>query len=1039
MKKLISSLKQRLILLSVIILLIFVWGLYSASQLKKEYLPQINNSTLMITLKTPTSLIDETQKEQLMKEMVKNLKEVEGLQSVESTIYPQGLFLSLSFPQNTQMEEAEKNVKSSLQMVDLPLDASKLEISRIDSNAFPFIQISLTSKTGEDVQAMNADKIQQQLEQIPGIKKIESRGDGKSGYVITLNNKKLLSYGLTFEDVNTALKNTSAKWTYGKIQTKNLQLFLNVEGSPQEQTQLENIVLKNENGKTLLLKDIATIQNSFIQVETITRTNAQPSVLLSLYKTSSSDITKMSEKVLTELKQVQASYPDININIITDQGESVSQAINGLWIEGALGAFFSVLCVFFFFREWRSTVAILFTLPICFLATVSILHWMGITLNLLTASGLIVSMGRVVDDSIVVLDNMYRKLEQNGRYSLSVLSSAVKEMIPAVVSSTLTTIAVYLPLTMTGTMVGDAFFGFAWAVTISLQCSLLVSLIFLPPYAAYTWERRYISKAPKTEQWFQPILERLWKKRTILFSSLCAALVLTLVGAFFIPVNVLPRSHAKELNIQIESDEGSTIEQMNAEVRELESLLGKHEDIQAFTSSIGSSFTPTFDDVFDQVGGWIEQPNVANVYVTPEQGVNMDDLIEKINDDLTRLSSTANYTVSNQQIAGDDSRVRLVLSGGNQNDLSKAANVLKSNLQTIKGLQIYGEGEQGEQVRFTVELDEEKISSLGVDKETVLTKVESLLDKQENLQMINMESAIPVHLHKPSDVILSYSQGSDPNQELLLQVGRLSFKDKNGKNISLYDIAKLNVSTNTTISEKDGQPIAVITGNILTEDIGGVTKQMKEMINGLDLPKGVHVQFGGIPEQVQQMIWSISFAGVISILLVLLIITSVFKGIRGPLAVLSSLPFALIGSVAFLFIFRQSWNLGALAGLVMLIGIVATNGIVLVDRMERLKRTGKDLYTVVIQGTASRVRPVLMTAATTVFTLLPLAFFGQNDTLISQSLGLVVVGGLITSTLTSLLVVPVLYYWMWKPAVEKKRIVERKKENYFGSTSQAVK
>ncbi|MGE6257005.1 efflux RND transporter permease subunit [Heyndrickxia sporothermodurans] len=1025
MEKLISTLKQRLMLLTVIILLIFVWGFYSASQLKKEYLPQINNSTLMITMKT-SGLIDETKKEQLMKEMVRNLKEVESLQTIESTIYPQGLFLSLTFPQNIKMDEAEKNVKSSLQMLDLPLDASKPEISRIDSNAFPFLQISLTSKTGKDVEAMNAENIQKQLEQISGMKKIESKGNGKTGYVVTLNNNKLLSYGLTFDDVKTVMENNAAEWPQGKIQTKNLQLLLNVEGSPQDQIQLENIILKKENGNPILLKDVADIQKSFIQVETIARTNAKPSVLLNLYKTQASDITKMSEKVQTELKQIQKSNPDININVLTDQGEAVSHAINGLWKEGALGALFSVLCVFIFFREWRSTLAILFTLPICFLATVSILQWMGVTLNLLTASGLIVSMGRVVDDSIVVLDNMYRKIEQNGKYSLSVLSSAVKEMIPAVVSSTLTTIAVYLPLTMTGTMIGDAFFGFAWAVTISLLCSLLFSLIVLPPYAAYTWERRYTPNAPKTEQWFKPILERLWKKRKMLFTGLCVALVLSLVGSFFIPLNVLPRSHAKDLNIQIESEEGSTIEQMNSEVRELESLLAKHKDIQSFTSSIGSSFTPTFDDVFDQAGGWIEQPNVANVYVTPKQGVNMDDLMAKINDDMKRLSTKAIYTVSNQQIAGDDSRVRLILSGGDQNELMKAANVVKNKMQTIKGLQIYGEGEQGEQVRFTVELDEEKISNLGLDKEIILAKVAALLDKQENLQIINTGSMIPVQLHKPSDVSLTYSQGSDPSNELLLQIGRLSFKNNNGKKIYLYDIAKLNVNKNTTISEKNGEQIAIITGNILTEDIGGVTKQMKEMINKLDLPKGVYVQFGGIPEQVQQMIWSISFAGVISILFVLLIITSVFKGIRGPIAVLSSLPFALIGSVVFLFIFRQSWNLGALAGLVMLIGIVVTNGIVLVDRMERLRRKGKDLYTVVIQGTASRIRPVLMTAATTVFTLLPLAFSGQSDTLISQSLGLVVVGGLITSTLTSLLVIPVLYYWMWKPVHEKDPLLERK-------------
>ncbi|MBS4196918.1 efflux RND transporter permease subunit [Lederbergia citri] len=1022
MEKLISSLKQRLVLLFVIILLIFVWGWYSATQLKKEYLPPINNSTLMVTLKTSPHSIDEKKQHLLSKEITENLKDVEGLQSIESTLYPQGIFISISFPQNMQMEEAEKTVKAALQNVELPSNTSKPEITKINSNSFPFMQLSFTSKTGENVQSMNTEEIQKQLELISGVKKIESRGNGRTGFVITLDNNKLLLNGIKFADVQAALENKAANWPLGKVQLKNLQLLLNVEESPDNQIQLENLVVKKENDRTVLLKDVGTIKKSFIQMETIVRTNAQPSVLLSLYHTSSADITKVSENVMKELKKIQSSHPDVETKVLVNQGETISQAINGLWKEGALGSLFSMLCVFFFFREWRSTVAIILALPICFLTTVSILLWMDISLNLLTVSGLIVSMGRVVDDSIVVLDNMYRKIEKNGKYSLSVLSSAVKEMIPAVVSSTLTTIAVYLPLTITGTMVGDAFFGFAWTVTISLVCSLLVSLLLLPPYAAYTWERGFTSKAQKIEEWFKPILERLWIKRSIWFTGLCVVLLLSIVGALFTPVNVFPRSHAKDVNIQIEAAEGATIDQINGEVRELESLLMKNEDIQTFTSSIGSSFTPTFDDVFDQAGGWIEQPNVANVYVTPQQGVDMNGLISEIKDEIKRLSTSSIITVSNQQIAGDDSRVRLVLSGSGQNELIKAAGNLKSKLQNIEGLQIYGEGEQGEQVRFTVELIEEKISSLGIDKEVVLTKVESLLDKQENLQINNSGIVTPILLHKPSDVSLTFNQVGDPNQELLLQIGRLPFKDKKGKNIALYDIAKLNVSRYTTISEKDGQPIAIVTGNILTKDIGGVTKKIKNVIDRLDMPKGIDVEFGGIPLQVQQMIWSIGFGAAISILLVLIIVTTVFKGIRGPVAVLSSLPFALIGSVTFLFLFRQSWNLGALAGLIMLIGIVTTNGIVLVDRLERLRESGKDLYTTVIQGTASRVRPVLMTAATTVFTLLPLAFFGQNDTLISQSLGLVVVGGLITSTLSSLFIVPVIYYWLWNGAAKTQMV-----------------
>ncbi|MED1204387.1 efflux RND transporter permease subunit [Heyndrickxia acidicola] len=1017
MKKIIQALSQRLILLSVMVALLFVWGIYSASQMKTEYLPQINNPILMVTWKTPAESTDGAVS-QAEESLLASLKEVEGLESIQSTNYPQGLFASLTFPQSTNIDQAEKNIQAAVQQVSLPAGASKPEITRIGSDSFPFMEISSTTESGTGT----ADALLQQLGQIQGIKKIDTTGNGQTGYLITLDNQKLLAHGLRFEDVQNSLQTATSLLPEGKVVTKNLQLQLQVKGTADQKTELENTVIHTPNQKSVLLKDVASVEKGPINVQTLARTNGKPSVILDLYKTSAADVTRISQQAEKKLQSYQQAHPEEKLTVLSNQGQTVSHAINGLWKEGLLGCFFSMLCVFLFFREWRATLAIAFTLPICFLSSVSILYAMGITLNLLTASGLIVAMGRVVDDSIVVLDNMYRRLERNGSYSFDLLAASVKEMVPAVVSSTLTTIAVYLPLTLTGTMVGQAFFGLAWAVTISLVCSLVVSLLVLPPYAAFTWKNRFFNAAPQTERWAIPLLQKAWPKRQWWFGGMAAALVLAAVGAFFLPVNVLPRTHAQDLNIQVEAPEGSTLDQVNGDVRALESLLQQHQEIKTYASTAGSSFTPAFDDVFDQAGGWIQQPNVANVYVTPKPGVNVDQLTALIKDDIKKLNSGAIYTVTNQQIAGDDSRVTLTLSGGSSQELAKAAGLVKGKLQMINGLQIYSDGEQADQMNYTVELNDDKIKALGLDRQAIADRLETFIDKQADVQLTTENtSSLPIELHKPSAVSLSYAQGVDPEQEWLMQLGRVSFKSKTGKTVRLEDIASLNVDTASITSEQDGQPIAVVTGNILTNDIDGVTGKINETLVKLQLPKGIHVEFGGIPQQVEQMIWSISFAGIISILLVVIIISSIFKGIRTPIAVLSSLPFALVGSVALLVIFKQSWNLGALVGLVMLIGIVATNGIVLVDRLERLRNEGRPLQRLILEGTASRVRPIFVTAATTILTLLPLTFSGQSDTLISQSLGLVVVGGMITSTLTSLLVVPTIYHWLWN-SVDKSKV-----------------
>ncbi|MBE3569403.1 MAG: efflux RND transporter permease subunit [Bacillales bacterium] len=1029
MEKWIQSFSQRLLFIFVMILLLFAWGFYSALEMKKEYMPQIHNPVLMITLKTRDDANGQKQAVELSDQITSAIKSVEHLQSIESTVYPKGLFLSLTFPENADMKKAEEDVKSSLQLIAFPDGVDRPEITRISSDSFPFMEISLTSHSSDVLQPEQTKNIQKELEQLPGIEKIQATGDGQEGYIVTLHNQSLHSHDLDFEHVKAALQNRHLSWPDGKVQTKNMNLLLNVEGDSISKKTLENVVVGEEKGHPILLKDVASIQKGTVHVQTISRTNGRPSVLLNLYKTPSADITKVSQEVLEKIHDLQKDQKKtIQTTVLFNHGEDVSQSMKGLWREGLLGCLFSILCVFIFFRQGPSTIAVLFTLPICFLATIGVLHMMGFTLNLLTISGLIVAMGRVVDDSIVILDNMYRKLERHGAFSFSVLAEGVKEMIPAVVASTLTTIAVYMPLALTGTMVGHAFAGFAWAVTIALLCSLAVSICLIPPYTATTWKRRFIMRAPHMEQRSKSILEAFLKKRKVWFTSFCVALILSVAGAFFIPVNVLPRSHAKDINIQIECPEGYTLSQVNSVVRELESLLRQHKEIQSFASTSGSSFTPVFDDVFDQGGGWIQQPNIANVYVTPRKGVKVDALIAKLNGDLKQLSPEAVYNISSQQMAGDDSRVNIVLSGAERDELVKTAALLKSKLQMIKGLQIYGEGDQSGQARFTVRLNEEKVRQLGLDQNEIFKRIDSFMDQQEEVSIDGNGFTVPVELHKPSDLSISYAQGTDPTQEFLLKLGRLTFASKNGTSVSLQEIAKLEIKNQSIISERNGSPIAVISGNILTPDIGGVTKQIEQTLKNSHVPKEIHVEYGGIPQQVKQMIASIVLAGFLSVLLVLLIITSIFKGIRAPLAVLSSLPFALIGSIVCLFVFRQSWNIGALVGLVMLIGIVATNGIVLVDRMEKLRRKGVDLHTVIVEGTASRVRPVLMTASATILTLLPLSLSRQSDLLISRSLGLVVVGGLITATLTSLIVIPTIYYWLFMKRANAKQKIAAKSE-----------
>ncbi len=828
MEKVIRVLMGRLGFIITLVILIGLWGIYSTWQIKKDYLPDIHNPILMVTVKTTVDSGNEKQLRDLRDDLATALKNVDSLQSVESTLYPQGLFLSLTFPQNIDIQKVQDKVKTTLATVPLPSGISHPEVTGISSNAFPFMQISLTSfgKHGS-LSVIEANQIQKQLQQVSGVERVEATGNGQEGYVVTLDNKNLSAYDLTFEHVKKVLTSLETSLPSGTIQMSNLHLMLHVQPTKQNKQELEQISLGEKNGKEILLKDVATVQKGTVHVQTISRTQGQPSTLLNFYKTPSADVTKVSQNVKHKLAILKQNNKTLSIKTLFDNGQTTAHAIHGLWRETALGCLFSIICVFFFFRQWRATVAILLSLPICFFASVSLLKESGMTLNLLTASGLIVAMGRVVDDSIVVIDNMYREVEMKGKFSIAALANGAKDMIPAVTASTLTTIAVYLPLAMTGTMIGHAFSGFAWAVTIALICSLIVALVLVPPFTARAWSTSFVPRAPRTEKRASLILVSLFKKRHILLPIFCLLLLVSAIGAFYLPVNILPRSRTHDINVQIEShDEGATLSQIDSEVRSLEAVLNNHKDILSYSSTLGSAFTPTFDDVFDQGGGWIQQSNVANVYITPKQGVDTDKVVNSLKEDVKQLPTTATYTVTNQQIAGDDSQVKLTLSGLNENKLIQSANFLKSKLQTIDGLQIHVDSDQSDTPRFAVELNDEKIRLLGINKQVVLKAIDRFIDKNAELNIPSDSGDLPIEIHKPSAVSFSFEQGEDSIQVLLLKLGRLTFKGKDQQRVPLAEIAKLHVNRSTITSEKDGEPIAIITSNIITPDIEGVTKKI---------------------------------------------------------------------------------------------------------------------------------------------------------------------------------------------------------------------
>ncbi len=1027
LKKLVEGTMQRAILMIVCVVIILAWGGISAFQMQRDYLPGINNTTLTVSMRLP--MYQAEQVKQLVTDKLESAaRTTDGLQDIETSSYDGGLFMSLYFPMNTDMKQAESDVNKALANADIPpaITSTPL-VTRVTTSSFPILTYNLTSDKLDENQLKSTvqQDIVQQLKTVPGVSDVSTFGGAKDGYVLTVGMKDLAKNNLTMDDLNKALSLSVPSLPKGIVLQNQLSIPVTFEGWTLNEQQMKNIKIKNADGNSIPLSAVASISHALNDVKTVARIDGKPSVQLNLIKTPSANITDVAKHVKERVHGLQlVKDGSVSLTPQLDREKELNDSLNGLIREGLLGCLFSMVCVFFFFRNVRSTLLIAISLPISLLATAAILKTMGITLNILTVSGLIVAMGRIVDDSIVIIDNMYRRREKSqNKALLPLLSASVHEMIPAILGSTLTTIAVYIPIAFVGGIVSASYSGFAWSVVIALIISFLVAMLVIPTLAFMGWKGAPSKqKAVSLEPMMKPVLASALKHKKLVV--LISALLFIFAASYsaFLPVSFLPSAKTGQVAIKVELPQGSTLQQVDAEVQKVEQNLQKNSKVKSYSSTFGATSTPQSDDVFDQGGGFLQKPNVANLSVVLQNEKEIDTVITQLASTLPKLSKNVAYTVTSQNISGDDSQMKIMFAGSDQATLDRTAEKARKELSTIDGLSVDGKIDlTNGQPKYKITFNQQAIIQKGVQLSDIMTVINRYMTQTKDATLVVNHMSLPVDVYadQTSSDQLNVQMNTSP-EDVMKSLGNETFSGKGGKIVKLNELASITKDpTSSTISERNGQPFSLVTAQITSNDISKVSKQVDKKLQGMNLSNGVTYSMGGITEQVKSMIFDMSVAVAFSILFVLLITSTLFKGWRAPFSVLLSIPLALSGVVIALVIFGGEWNLAALIGVLMLTGIVVTNGIVLIDKIERNRKSGMDIQQAVISGSLSRVRPILITAATTILTLLPLAFSHQADTVISQTLGIVVIGGMITSTCNSFLVIPIIYQWLHKKQVNK--------------------
>ena len=1009
-----------------IIAMLLAAGVYTYRTLPVELFPEIEFPLVTVVAFYPSANPDAVVRDVTIP-IESAIAGMDGLENVQSISSENQSVLLANFKFGVDMAEAARTISSRLSGLSFPSGVKAPTVGRINPDEFPVMQLSvLSDREIPELQRIVESLVRPAILGVDGVFSADVTGGADEQVVVTVDQAALSDFGVSLIQVADALQNNNVTFPAGAI-TDEGQTFtvrtVHTYGSLQE---IRDLVVglggpAGRGDEPILLSDVADVALGAGQASSVSRTNGRPSLGIAVIKDPEANTIEVTEGVLESLASLGQLPPDIEIVTIVNDGPEIQAQIDTLQREAIFGFLFAMGIVFLFLVSIRPTVlrglqltlrptaVIGISIPLSVFIGILLIASQGMTLNFMTLGGLAISVGRVVDDSIVVLENVYRHI-QRGEDRFKAALDATREVAPAITASTLTTIAVFVPLGFIQGLVGSFFLPFALTVSFALVASLLVALTAVPVLGAMFVRPGDIPEGPVREgtradhdTWMQraytPVL--LWSLRHKLATLALAAIVT--IGSLgllaVIPITLFPSGGQRFISIEVALPPASSIERTLSEVSQIEDVMDRlttEDAVDVYLTTVGNP-----EDVFAPgAGSVVGGISRATLFVRLTRDAS-EDIVEELRDELTG-SPERRVTITEIGNGPPVSGLEVSITGSDYQGISEVAERLAGKFSLIDGIVNVSSNvaESRDEVVITVKPGE--AAALGLSARQVAFQVNQFLVGQRVTQA-NIDGAL-------TDVVL---KGRSDEVDRIDKIEELTISGPLGAT-HLGDIADVAFEEGPlTISRSDGSRSAIITGSITDENTRSVGVKVQDEIDAIDLPPGVEVTTGGVFAQIAEGFEDIFLAMAVGVVLVYLVMAVSLGALRNPFVIIMSLPLALIGALASLAITGRALGLPAMMGVLLLIGIVVTNAIVLIAIVEQLREQGMSTHDALIEGGRVRLRPILMTAFTTSIALLPLAAFpGSEGGIIGAEMATVVIGGLMSSTFLTLLVVPVVYTLM---------------------------
>ncbi|HOP59489.1 MAG TPA: efflux RND transporter permease subunit [Bacteroidales bacterium] len=1015
-----------------------VIGLYSLTRLPVDLYPEMELPFIAVYSMYPGASASDIESN-VTRPLEDAVNSVTNLKEMTSSTSDGIAVLLLNFEYGTNLDEASNDVRSSLSFIEnyLPEGCEKPTIMKFNSSMMPIVYYSITAdESYQGLEKILDEKIVNPLNRIEGVGAVSLAGVPGRKVYIDVDPRKMEAYNLTIEQIGNILRAENMNLPAGYLEMGKTDYPLRIQGEFPESDVLKDIVVTSVNGQSIFLKDVAEVRDTIRETKLDTRLNGAKGMSMYIQKQSGGNTVKVTKEVEEALAELAKDLPpDVQIQKLFDSATFIKDSISNLTETLMYAGIFVILVVLFFLGRWRATLIVIVTIPISLLVAFIYLFITGESINIISLTSLSIAIGMVVDDAIVVLENITKHVERGSRPREAAIY-ATNEVWLTVLVATLTVVAVFFPLTFVTGLTGVLFKQLGMIVTITIITSVIAAITLTPTMSALLlkwypikenasfWT--YDGSIRKALDWLDGIYEKLLRwalhhKRLVVISAFIIFLGSMLLLKF-IDTEFFPEADESRITATVELQTGTRVEETVRVADRITSLLQeKYPEITLISSSAGADEEGGFASLF---GGGGTHSISYNIRLLPveERTKTMWDLTEEIRGDLAGIPEVVDFTLnSSGGFALGSTTVDVEVYGYNISETNIVAEQLAEKMRSIEGARDVTISRDKSKPELQIIFDQNKMMANGLNTATVATAVRNRVDGMTATQLRQFGDEYDVVVRFKKDAVAT-----------LTDIENIGITNPLGQVIRLGEIAEVKETMSPpSIERKRRERVVTVSFTPYKKSLTKLQAEVEQAISDTDIPSGVMLQVGGAIEDQTESFMDIAFLIVVSLILVYLVMASQFESLRIPFIIMFSIPFAFSGVAIALFLTNTTLSIISAIGAVMLIGIVVKNAIVLVDFINLMRDRDHEVYEAIEISGKSRLRPVLMTSATTILGMLPLALSTGSGSELWSPMGISVIGGLIFSTLVTLVLVPVVYAIFSKHGERAKKLALYSEMDFF--------